>query len=250
MEVHYGERGIIGLINISSCVNLEPELYAMAPDGIAILTGRVSLPKTNPEELRKLAGKAKDMAGELATAKPDLIVFACTSGSFINGKGYDREVSEMLGREAGGIPVLTPAFALLRALETLNVRKISFGSPYVEEVNESAKRFFTDNGYKVEKIEGLGLETDYEIGLLDTESICNLARSVNVPESEVIILSCTNLKTAPIIEKLEKELGKPVISANQATLWCALRMMKIKDKIQGLGKLMRMDMEQKNETQL
>lgn len=240
MEVHYGERGVIGLINISSCVNLEPELYAMAPDGVAILTGRISLPKTTPEELEKLAQKAENVAKELAAAKPDLIVFACTSGSFVNGKGYDQIVSTRISKAAGGIPVLTTTTAILKALECLNARTISFGSPYIESVNERAQKYFTDNGYDVRAIQGLGLDTDYAIGLQTEETICNLAREVNRETSDVVILSCTNLKTAPILEKLEKELNKPVISANQATLWCALRMIGIQDKIDDLGTLMRM----------
>lgn len=242
MEVHYGERGIIGLINISSCVNLEPELYAMAPDGVAILTGRASLPKTTPEELQKLAEKAKDVAGELASAKPDIIVFACTGGSFIKGRGYDEEVSAMLSEAAGGIPVLTTATALLKALETLKVNKISFGSPYIQSVNERAKNYFTANGYDVRKIKGLGLDTDYDIGLQSMETICDLARTVNTPDAEAVILSCTNLKTAPILDQLEAELQKPVISANQATLWCALRMIGIQDQIPQLGQLMKLTM--------
>lgn len=237
MEVHYAERGIIGLINISSCVNLEPELYAMAPDGIAILTGRISLPRTTPEELAKLAEKAEAVTAELATAKPDIILFACTSGSFVNGKNYDTEISLRLSKVAGGIPVLTTTTAVVNALNALHAKSISFGTPYIESVNRRAEKYFTDNGFNMQKIEGLGLDTDYEIGLQTTDTICDLARRVDMDASDVVVLSCTNIKTAPILDKLESELHKPVVSANQAMLWNALREIGVNDKIPGLGSL-------------
>lgn len=239
MKVLYGEKGIIGVINISSCVNLEPEFYAMAPKGTAILTARVRLPKTTPEELAKLAKNACNAACELSTAKPDLIVFACTSGSFINGKGYDAEVAAMLSKAAGGIPVITTAEAVVKALNALGIKRFSLGTPYIEQVNAKAQAYFTANGFDVVKMQGLGLDTDYSIGLQTTDTVCKLAREVNSDEADAVVLSCTNLKTAPIIEQLEQELQKPIISANQATLWLALRSIGINDSLPELGKLMR-----------
>lgn len=238
MNVLYGEKAVIGVINISSCVNLEPEFYAMAPDGVAMLTARVSLPQTTPEELVKLAQKACAAAYELSTAKPDLIIFACTSGSFINGKGYDSQISAMLSEAAGGVPVITTAEAIVKALKALNIEKFALGTPYIDEVNVRAKNYFVENGFGLTDVKGLGLDTDYAIGLLDLDEICELAHAVDCENAQAVVLSCTNLKTAPIIEKLEKELKKPVITANQATLWYALRWVGIDDKLSGLGRLM------------
>lgn len=239
MNVLYGEKGVIGIINISSCVNLEPEFYAMAPNGVAMLTARVSLPQTTPEELEKLAENACGAAYELSTAKPDLIVFACTSGSFINGLGYDAKVAAILSEAAGGIPVITTAEAVVKALKALEIKKFALGTPYIDSVNNKAQSYFSANGFDVVKMAGLGLATDYAIGLQTTDRIYGLACEVNCNEAEAVVLSCTNLKTAPIIEKLEKELQKPVISANQATLWLALRSIGITDKLPELGRLMK-----------
>ncbi len=239
MIVEYGKRGIIGCIDISSCVNLEPELYAMAPSGVAILTTRISLPETTPEELKKLPEKACEAAAKLAEAKPDLILFACTSGSFINGKGYDQMISRKLQTAAGGIPILTTATAILDALQAVSAKKIAFGSPYIDSVNQRAKTYFEENGYQVVAMNGLGLHTDYEIGLETEDSVRKLVFDVNREAADTIVISCTNLKTAPILDELEIMLGKPVISANQAMLWQALRRIGIEDKIADLGSLMR-----------
>jgi maleate isomerase len=238
MKVSYGTRGIIGVINISSTVNLEPEFTAMAPEGVAVLTARVPLPRTTPEELMKLSINAKDAAKQLASAKPDIIVFACTSGSFINGAGYDKEVTSLLEEVSGGIPVITTSTALLAALGTLNIKRFSLATPYIEAVNVPAKRYFEDNGFAVVKQYGLGLDTDYAIGMQNEEQVAKLAHFVDCPEAQGVVLSCTNLKSISILERLEKELKKSVISANQATMWYALRKIGIDDEIKNAGQLM------------
>jgi maleate cis-trans isomerase len=61
---------------------------------------------------------------------------------------------------------------------------------------------------------------------------------VDDPESDALFISCTALHTFGLIEKLEKDLKKPVITSNQATIWNVLRLAGIKDKINGYGQLL------------
>lgn len=238
MKVSYGTRGIIGVINISSTVNLEPEFQAMSPEGVAVLTGRVPLPKTTPEELEKLCHNALEATAQLASARPNIIVFACTSGSFINGAGYDMSVTRKLEKASGGIPVITTSTALLAALKALKIKKFVLASPYIEIVNERAEKYFHDNGFQVVNKKGLGLDKDYDIGLQTEQTVRDLVKGVDRPEAEAVIVSCTNLRTVAILQDLEEELHKPVISANQASLWYALRSIGINDRIPDLGQLM------------
>jgi maleate cis-trans isomerase len=81
--------------------------------------------------------------------------------------------------------------------------------------------------FKNEMIGRLSPEIAYEMGL-----------KVNGRENEAIFLSCTNFRTIEIIEKLEQETGKLVISSNQTTMWYALRKLGIKDSIKGFGLLL------------
>ena len=70
------------------------------------------------------------------------------------------------------------------------------------------------------------------------DKIYGLAKEVDTLESEAIFLPCTGWHTIDIIEKLEGDLQKPVISSNQATMWNLLRLAGINDKIQGYGRLL------------
>ncbi len=238
MQINYGARAKIGVIDISSCANLEPELYALAPPGVAILTTRVPLPQTTPKELEVLGQTAEQAARELASAQPDCIVFACTSGSFINGAGYDLQIAAQLQAAAKGIPVVTTATALRLALSALDIKRFSLATPYLPIVTQRAVDYFNANGYQVVNRQCLGLDTDYAIGLQTLEQVERLACNVDCPQAEAVVISCTNLKTLPLLQPLEAKLGKPVISANQATLWHALRSIGIGDQRQDVGSLL------------
>jgi arylmalonate decarboxylase len=73
---------------------------------------------------------------------------------------------------------------------------------------------------------------------ISLEEVMNLAREVNRPDADAVFLSCTNLKALPVLDPLEKELSKYVFSSNIATFWDVMRMLKIKEPIQGRGKLL------------
>jgi hypothetical protein len=91
----------------------------------------------------------------VAAAGVDLIVFACTSGSFAAGKGHDEKIIKEL-EEATGIPSLTTSTAILRAFQALGIRSVAISSPYSEELNARQKMFFEANGIKVTGVIGLG----------------------------------------------------------------------------------------------
>ena len=65
-----------------------------------------------------------------------------------------------------------------------------------------------------------------------------LARIVDSPEAQGVLISCTNFRTLEIIEKLEMDLMKPVVTSVQATVWAALRKIGIGESISGWGKLL------------
>ena len=71
------------------------------------------------------------------------------------------------------------------------------------------------------------------------EEVYALAKRVDRPEAEAILLSCTDLATLDVIERLETETGKPVVSSNTATFWFALRRAGIDDRLDGFGRLLK-----------
>ena len=108
--------------------------------------------------------------------------------------------------------------------------------PYVEQVSLTAVKFMEDNGVKVLNAKWLN-KGGFDIAEVSKGTLYRLAREVNHPESEAIFISCVNLHTVEIIEELENDLHKPVITSNQATMWNILRLANVNDRIQGFGQL-------------
>jgi maleate isomerase len=175
-------------------------------------------------------------AKELAAATVDVIAFGCTTGSLLKGVGWDQEIIKRIVAETG-TPATTTATAVVDALHKLNIRNLSVATPYVEELNKKEVKFLEGHGFKVVKIKGLGLIKG--IGNNHPEVAYRLAREVNVAEAEGIFISCTNFRTIEIIERLESDLQKPVVTSNQATFWKVLRTVGIHEKIKGYGSLLK-----------
>jgi maleate isomerase len=170
------------------------------------------------------------------------ILFACTSGSLINGVGWDRVLAERIER-ASGVPGTTTTTAVLTALRTLDATTIAIGTPYIAEVDERERAFFEQLGFTVATIEGLGCYTDPEIGALPPETIVALAERVNRPVADVVFLSCTSLNVAREIDRIEEVIGKPVVTSNQASAWLLMQRRAIEPRPGLFGKLMTMKIE-------
>ncbi len=233
----YGWRGRVGLIVPSSNTTMEEEFRGWIPYGVSLHTARISLKKVNLEELRAMKGEVERAASLLADAKVDVIVYGCTTGSLVGGKGYDEEIKDSI-EKVTGIRAVVTATAVLEALRELKAKKISVITPYIDEVNKKEKEFLEVNGFEVIDIKGLQIEDNVEIGKLQPESVYRLAKSVNLDSADALFISCTNLRTFEVIDYLEVDLGIPVISSNSATLWSTLRALGIHESIIGLGTLL------------
>ncbi len=234
----YGWRGRIGLLVPSSNTTMEEEFRRLLPYGVSLHAARVRLRRVTIRELEAMKEELLDAAWRLVDANVNIIILGCTTGSLIKGIGYDKELSNIITNSTG-IKAITTSTAVLAALKNLSLDAISVATPYIEEVNEREKRFLEDNGIKVLKIMGLNIIDNLEIGRLSPEDAYMLARKVDTPESKGVFISCTNFRTLEVIEILEKDLGKPVISSNLATFWLTLKEMGIKEEIRGYGKLLR-----------
>jgi maleate isomerase len=127
---------------------------------------------------------------------------------------------------------------LLEALRVLSIKRIALGAPWSDSVNQSVTAFLEANGVTVLAQEGLGLVRNLEIGLLDSQTAFDVGRRVNRPEADAVMLACGNWSTFGIIDRLERDLGKPVLTTNQVSLWHALKIMGTRP-LDGLGVLLR-----------
>jgi len=220
----YGWRLRIGLIIPSSNTTMEPEFYQHLPQGVSSHTARMPIINATPEELLKMVEELEGCVELLRTAKVDVVVFGCTSGSFLMGKGYDRELEARIEKVAG-VPAVTTSHAVLEALKDKEVQRLAIATPYIDEINDMEVKFFSDYGFTVEIIRGLNIADTLQIGRCDPSDAYKLGLEVvrEKPNVDGLFISCTNFRTFEIIEPLSRDIGKPVVSSNQTSLWMALK---------------------------
>ncbi len=237
---HYGWRARIGLIYMASSTVMEPEFYAMAPEGVSVHTSRIHLPEATVEGLTAMmeGEEVERCTRELARAPLHVIVFGGTSATFLKGIVWDKEVRSRMETVANGIPATTTSSAVLKALRACGAERVSLVTPYIEEVTERGRNFLEQAGFVVVGAEGMHIKDDHAIGAVTTEQVYDFAREVVKPEADAVFISCTNLRTIGAIAPLEETLGVPVVSAIQASFWDCLRIAGIKDEVDGFGQLL------------
>jgi len=242
-----GWRARIGLIIPSANFNMEPDFYKMIPEGVTVHTSRMLLTEATAENLVEMGKHAVTAAQELKTAAVDILVFGCTAGSFLEGLGHDKEIIKAL-EEATSIPAVTTSTAVLEALEMCGIKRVSVATPYTDDINTKLRSFLEDNGFTVVQLKGLGLMerkkrypiSDIEIsgiGIQEPYVSYKLVRKIADDDADGFFISCTNFRAVDIIQMLEDDLGKPVISSNQASFAISLKRLGIKTNVKGFGSL-------------
>lgn len=232
----YGRRGRIGLLVPTGNTVMEPEFQRMKPEGLSVHANRIYLEKVTPEALKGMEGEAEAAASALVSCRLGVIAFGCTSGSFVGGKGYEAKLEAKISA-ATGLPAVTTSGAVLRALARLGVARVALATPYIDEVNAIEERWLEDNGIEVTASAGGDIVETADIQECEPEVAYERARAVDNPRAEAIFISCTGFRTLEVIERLEAELGKPVISANQATFADCLRLLDLQQVAPGCGSL-------------
>ena len=231
----YGWRGRLGLIVSSSNATMEMELHDYLPEGVSLQTTRVPLGYVTEEELLRMNALAVEGARLLGDV--ELLLYGCTTCSIIGGKDYEKKL-EMAIEEEVNVPVISTGTAVVEALKILDAREIIVVTPYTEEINAREREFLEANEFTVLDIRGLGFSEHGAIGRLEPYTAYRLAKASFTDEAEAIFISSTNWRTFEIIEALENDLGVPVVTSNQASLWLALREMDVMEKIPELGRLL------------
>lgn len=248
MTLMYGWRGRIGLIVPSTNTVNEPDFYRHLPDGVSVHTARMRLDQEDHRknedlsELEKMTADADRAAELLATASVDVLAYGCTSGSFMHGAGYGEQLAAEL-RESTGIPAVTTAASVRRALETLDATSVAIASPYTDDVLDRAVDFFGQCGYEVVDAVGLGIDIvgsaldEHSHGGQIPERAYRQVTAMDHAEADVVFVSCTNYHVTDAIQRIEADIDTPVVTSNQATLWAALRELDVAVSGVQLGRL-------------
>jgi len=241
----FGWRGRIGVLLPPGNPTVEPELSAMVPAGVTLHFGRLETPPS--------VGKAGEHAGmeervrayreglagptaALSQVRPAVVLLAHTASSYALGYGNEQTLVDRIASLAGA-PALLAAQAVLAALRHLGVKRLALGTPYPESISRQGKAYWEAAGFEIAGYHRLENVTD--IYAENEERAYELARRADAPEADAVLLSGTGLPTVAVLETLERDLGKPVLSSNQASLWQALRMARVRESIAGYGRLLR-----------
>lgn len=203
---------------------LDRELWRWTPPGVNLL-----LTRTPYAAMPVTLAQAKVVSDTAAVAEatrsvlepgPDVVAYGCTSGSFVRGVAGERElVDAMVG--AGAPTAVTTSGALLEALAHLGIGSVAVATPYDEAVTLRLEEYLAEGGVEVTGTAFLGLSGQiWTVPYLET---AELVRQAADRGGEAVFVSCTNLLCYDLIAPLEEELGVPVLTANQVTMWAALR---------------------------
>jgi maleate cis-trans isomerase len=173
----------------------------------------------------------------LGTAKVAMVILMQTSASLF-ADDYDETTARRMSAAAGGVPAITSAHAIARALHALGAKRIGLVSPYSEDVNAKARRYFTQkHGLEIEALEGFAARDSYSIGTLGPENARDAFIRIDRPEIDAYAVPGANFPTMASIAAWERELGKPVVSSTQAAVWAMARELG-GERIAGFGRLL------------
>ena len=234
-------RARIGLIIPSVNTLTEPQFSRYAPRDVEIHVSRtrIHLDKSLADQTDEILHAAE----LVADCGADLVVYHCTGMSMGSGRAAEqrliKEIAQVAGKPAG-----STATAIVTAFQRLGIGKVVLVSPYPQFINDLERSFLAESYIEV--------LADIALDLPIPEGMCGATPDVWVettiaaarPDADAYFVSCTNIQAIDAIAELEKRLGKPVVTSNQAALWYALRRCGIADDIPALGRLFKLDLPQ------
>jgi maleate isomerase len=239
----WNEATLVGFIELSTSLAISAEVPEALPPGVRPLLTRLRLPggEVSAAALDAMVSsdRLEEAARELADGGARVVSFACTTGSLVRGPGFDRQLVARL-EGASGVRASTTSTALVAALQALGARTVAVATPYVDELNELERRFLEAHGFEVTALRGLSIGTDPEITRVPYARTRELALEAfaEAGDPDVVFISCTGLPTLALLDELEQELGRPVISSNAVTIWHALLLAGVEPAADGVGSLL------------
>ena len=227
----------IGLITLASDFRIEKDFNnVIFGKEIDLYSNRIHCynPLTN-ETLKKMADDISDVTREiLPDQKLDCVAYGCTSGTI--AAGYS-SIYEKVNLAKPNTKVTTPITSAIKAIKKFNINKISVFTPYTDEINQSVVEYFKKENIEVVSLSYFDIASDLDIGKVDPDYLFEVLSKIDLSESDALFVSCTALPVLSLIHKLEKKLGKIVLSSNQTLIWDTLKEINYNKNIDGFGQL-------------
>ncbi len=230
---------LIGLIS----PNLSPEtlvdVYKILPDGIRIEGRALDVGKYEDSEFHRVEQGFTAILRELARHPLNFLMITGELFLSYKGPGSDRQILA-LAKEVTPTPASTVLTAVVRACHAMGLRNIVMASPFPEDQDIRLVRFLQHDNINVLAHRCLGYQNSKEIWALSPETAYDLAVLLlrENPDVDGLYMPCNKWRTISVIDRIEKEFGKPVVTNTQAWVWEALRGMGMGNPILGYGRLL------------
>lgn len=218
-----GARASIGLIALSvDRASVDDASNWLAPFAdVAIFATRLPMePVADPASLAAMGDHLATAASNLVPGSHlDAIIYSCTSGTIAVGV---EKVHAAIAEGRPGIPVVTPPEAASKGLRRLGIDRLSMLAPYHVPAANLVADHFENDGFALDRCSTFDLDGDLQMNRLSAAALKVAAREALHPRSEALFISCTGLRTCGLVADLERALGLPVVTSNQAMTWNAL----------------------------
>jgi maleate isomerase len=229
-------RARLGFIIPSSNRMVEPQLQHYCPDGVVPHFNRIGMTNRHKAPLDELMPRILLAAELLGDSKCDVTVLQCTGTSMSGGVEKEREVISAI-EDLTGKPAASAASSLMDAFQALDAQRLVFVSETRQAGHDKKLAFL--------KEAGLDIIADKAMGLASSDIYCSTpavfwfenVKAMRNDDADAYFISCANIHSIDVIDALEDELDRPVITSNQAALWSALRLAGLNDNIAALGRL-------------
>ena len=240
----------IGVLIPSTNQVVEPDFACLTPSGVTVHSERLWNGDNTPPgggDGTYLVNMNKDIdrgVRSLVSADLDIIAYCCTSGTYHAGViEYDHKLTKQIQSLSGHLPTVTAVAASLEALSHMNARRISVAGPYGNFLlKKRLSPLLESQGLKVVSAEGENKmqkrTNDATIGDQEPSHIIDFVRSVTHPSADTVFLPGTAWRALEVVHELEEQLGRTVITVNQATIWATLRKLGVYRPVKGFGALM------------
>jgi maleate cis-trans isomerase len=175
-----------------------------------------------------------EAARRLTCLKPDTIFWACTSGSFILGRDHALAQVAAIEKETGA-PAGSTSLAFAGALKRLGLTRVSVLATYPEPASRAFVAFLAEHGIEVVHLQWLDAQSGWAASVMPRETVIAGARKAAVEGAQAVLVPDTAMPTLFLAEELEEAAGLPVLTANQVTLWDAMRLAGGGLRVRGFG---------------